>query len=113
MIPLMRYRARYQQMSFEPYGIGIKRNIAEQLGIIPVTYYDRSGKFCHSEDPPWCYQSHGTQAAWTVEDEYRCEGHLDLSRIDKSDLIVFTRFETEAEMIRQKFGYHTVSFQTG
>ena len=36
VIPLMRWRARFGEMSFEPYGIGIRREVAKLIGIRPV-----------------------------------------------------------------------------
>ncbi len=38
VVPLMKWRARYAEMSFEPYGIGIREDLAAELGILPVKY---------------------------------------------------------------------------
>ena len=43
-IPLMKWRSRYRQMSFEPYGIGFERGWALSHGIRPVRYLDAKSK---------------------------------------------------------------------
>ncbi|HVP06705.1 MAG TPA: hypothetical protein VMS71_02605, partial [Candidatus Acidoferrum sp.] len=91
LVPLMRWRARYSQMSFEPYGIGIKRERAPELGILPVHYYDRKIEDCPADVPYWLTQSSGERSDWRQEREYRYRGGFRLDTISPDDLILFCR----------------------
>ncbi|MBF0452186.1 MAG: hypothetical protein HQK75_15905 [Candidatus Magnetomorum sp.] len=104
---LMHWRARYRQMSFEPYGIGIEKRYASMIGIHAVHYYDRLKKKPGHIDP-WLCQSTGTLSNWTLEQEYRCLGDLNLSGIPSEKLICFCYQKDEAENIQQKFGIKTL-----
>lgn len=109
VIPLMKWRARYRQMSFEPYGIGIKREYGLKLGIKPVLYYDKK------EDLPktvlmWLTQSIGKFTDWRNEKEFRylCDFHLE--DIPENRLVLFTYTKEEACFLENKTGITTVSF---
>lgn len=109
VIPLMRWRARFGEMSFEPYGIGLRRAVAERTGIRPVQYGD---KLLERSTPAdyWTCQSPGTRADWREEQEYRHLGDLDFSGIPKDDLAVFCLTPEERAVIGDRFGLRTVSF---
>ncbi len=107
--PLMRWRARYRRMSFEPYGIGLRRSVAEDLGIVPVHYYNAD-----SEEPPdgenrWRWQSSGAITDWRQEQEYRHCGDVDLSAVDDEDMVVFCRFREETECLRRESGLRVIA----
>lgn len=96
-VNLMKWRARYSEMTFEPYGIAIKKKAANNLGIKPVIYgnkelYNR----LESGQRPY-YQSVGTKGFWLPEKEWRHIGDIDLSVIQPEDmkLIVWRRDEIE------------------
>jgi len=72
VIPLMKWRARYRQMSFEPYGIGIKREYGLKLEIKPVHYYSRKDGLAES-NPIWLTQSIGRITDWRHEKESKKE----------------------------------------
>jgi len=81
-IDLFRYRPRLVNPYFEPYGIGIARCVAEELGIRPVLYdsseaYDR----LPDKDKPY-YQNTGADGRlWMGEKEWRYVGDFDLNRV--------------------------------
>ena len=108
VVPLMRWRARYRQMSFEPYGIGITRHTAARDGIGPVTYFDPKSRRPPKEQR-WLWQSTGVHTDWRTEAEYRHHGDLDLTEISDKDLILFCRFHQEAENLQREFGLKTIS----
>jgi hypothetical protein len=112
-VPLMRWRARYGQMTFEPYGLGIKRTVAERMGIAPVTYYDVSAKSAIATLPAWRTQSRGVITNWQAENEYRHCGDLDLSPVPDDALVLFCRFEHEVESLAQATGIRTIPMFTG
>ncbi len=110
MLPLMRWRARYRQMSFEPYGIGIEKTVAQAYGIQPVCYHTSPGKL-PSRCPQWLWQSVGKRSDWRREKEYRFCGDVDLSHIPTKRLLAFCRTPEEAEHVEREFGINAVSFQ--
>ncbi|MDH3892497.1 MAG: hypothetical protein OEV49_15640 [candidate division Zixibacteria bacterium] len=109
LVPLIRWRARYSQMSFEPYGIGIERKTANALGIKPVCYY-QSAEGPPSVIEPWLTQSAGSKSDWRQEKEYRHSGDIDFSAIPKDRLACFCRTSAEAEQLSASTGIRTVPF---
>jgi hypothetical protein len=109
VIPLMRWRARFGEMSFEPYGIGLRRSVAERAGIRPVQYGDKLPEKSAPADY-WICQSPGTRTDWREEQEYRHLGDLDFSGIPKDDLAVFCLTPEERAVISDRFGLRAVSF---
>ncbi len=85
-IDLMKWRARYNEMSFEPYGIAIRKNVAIKIGIKKVIYGDsKEFNSLHETDKPY-FQSIGTKGFWVPEKEWRHIGEIDLSKIKPEDL---------------------------
>lgn len=108
MIPLMRWRTRYAEMSFEPYGIGIERTFASSYGIRPVSYHNGKGE--GEAESSWLRQSEGTKGNWRAEDEWRCKGDLELSEIPREKLVVFCRTPAEARELSRRYGLAAVPF---
>lgn len=109
LLPLIRWRARYRQMSFEPYGIGIHYETATAHGIQPVRYYQ------NTESPPadienWLTQSNGIKSDWRQEQEYRHRGEVDFSEIHLDKLICFCRTREEAELLSATTGITSIPF---
>jgi hypothetical protein len=107
-VPLMRWRARYREMSFEPYGIGLEKQTALQRGIHEVIYDECPEKT--GSQKRWIYQSTGKMGLWTVEKEYRCRGDFSLREIQPEKIICFCFKRDEAEEIERKFKVKAVSF---
>jgi hypothetical protein len=108
ILPLMKWRSRYCQMTFEPYGIGIEKTTARQLGIVQVEYY-RKGEYTKNTIP-WQLQSMGVKTDWQQEVEYRYPGDFSLSGIDRNKILCFCHTRDEAEMFEKLFGIRTYSF---
>lgn len=107
-LPLMRWRTRYHEMTFEPYGVGIHRDAAVTLGITPVTYISE-------EEPPpadlaerWRYQSAGRIGDWRAEAEWRFNGNVELSRVPAEAIRVFCRTEDETARLRESVPFDIV-----
>ena len=64
LLPLMTWRARYRQMSFEPYGLGIRRETALARGLLPVRYYEKKPPVDIDKDKRWLCQSAGRISDW-------------------------------------------------
>jgi hypothetical protein len=108
ILPLMKWRSRYCRMAFEPYGIGIEKTTAMQLGIVPVKYY-RKGEYPKNAIS-WKLQSMGMKTDWQQEMEYRYPGDFSLWDIDHNNILCFCHTRDEAEMIEKLFGIKTHSF---
>ena len=93
-IKLMRWRKRYVRWSFEPYGIAIKKEVAQSCR--PVIYgvpadYNR----LNESDRPF-FQNIGTRGGdWMPENEWRHLGDLDLSTIPQEAVKIFIRSPDE------------------
>ncbi|MEW6051925.1 MAG: hypothetical protein AB1644_12805 [Candidatus Zixiibacteriota bacterium] len=110
LLPLMRWRARYRQMSFEPYGVGIRRDVALRAGIEPVQYVERVERKSGADTKLWLQQTRGRKTDWRREKEYRHRGDFTLKQIAPDDLILFCRTTKEAERLRQSFGLKVIPF---
>jgi hypothetical protein len=108
ILPLMKWRSRYRRMSFEPYGIGIEKTTARQLGIVPVRYY-RKGEYPENM-PFWQLQSRGVKTDWKQEAEYRYPGDFNLSDTDCSKIVCFCHTRDEADVTEKSFGIKTYAF---
>ncbi len=110
LIPLIKWRARYREMSFEPYGVGIKREVAERLGIKPVLYYEPDDAGSVPSADRWRSQSVGQVTDWRREEEYRHLGNLDLSRVPDDALLAVCYAAGEAKRLQSEIGVRTISF---
>ncbi len=108
--PLMRWRARYSEMSFEPYGIGIDTSACDRAGIQPVRYLDKSNSDAGKSDDLWLTQSIGVVTDWRQEKEYRHRGDLSLAQLPPDQLIVVTRTPNEAREIQKRFQLKAIPF---
>jgi hypothetical protein len=106
-IALMRWRKRYREMSFEPYGIGIRKSEAFAGGVKKVTYIDSSDD--KKDEVHWLRQSVGKKGNWTVEDEYRHKGDFPVFMIDRKDVLIICAIPDEALGLSEKFGINAVS----
>ena len=108
---LIRWRSRFQQMSFEPYGIGIEKTFIEKIGIHKVNYISKDEKKDNSSNR-WLDQSLGEITDWQYEMEYRHHGDLDLLRIPADKLILITRTKEESEKLSSQTNIKTFPFTT-
>ena len=107
VVPLMTWRARYGRMSFEPYAIGVSSKTVEDLGILPVHYYDKRDKRSIADLPPWQTQSRGEITDWQTEQEHRHLGNLELKRLAKKDLLLICRLPGEVATLEAATGIRT------
>jgi hypothetical protein len=100
---LMRWRARYREMSFEPYGIGIAAETALALGIRPVDYAGNPAT------PAWLRQTPGTITDWRNECEWRHLGRVDLSTVPRDQLRCYCWGRSEAGELAEQSGVRVVT----
>jgi len=109
-IKLMKWRARYRQMTFEPYGIGIAAGVAESYGIKKVHYYNSDIKKRPESIPNWLTQSIGKITDWRNECEYRHLGNLNFSKIPAENLLLVCHHQSDAEELKRETGIESVFF---
>ncbi len=109
VVSLMRWRARYREMSFEPYGLGIEEQYGLRLGLRPVIYYDRLSTDEIADEDMWLTQSRGKKTDWRQEAEYRYPGDLDIGSIPHEHLIAFCYLPDEAAQIEEMFDVRCIS----
>jgi len=109
-VRLMKWRARYSQMSFEPFGIGVERDYALTHGIKEVNYYDLCQKKQIEGQDNWLWQSAGQKTDWRNEKEFRYQGDYCLSNVPKEKLIIFCHYKEQANIIQNHTGLNTMSF---
>ena len=108
IVPLVTWRSRFRQMSFEPYGIGIEKQYAMGKGVCPVRYYHKNCD--HTDDSErWLWQSVGGKGDWRAEQEYRYKGDFDLSCFPSNRLLALCHTQREAEIIEKSTGLQAVS----
>ena len=110
LLPLMKWRARYRQMSFEPYGLGIRRETALARGVRPVRYYEKKLPAEIEKDKRWLCQSAGRISDWRREKEYRWRGDFFFDDIPSDDIIAVCLNKNEARALENTTGLKTISF---
>jgi len=103
----MRWRARYREMSFEPYGLGVAIDVARELGLQPVDYASRDGT------PEWLRQTPGSIGDWRSEDEWRHPGDVDLTRVPREQVMCWCWREEEAAAITRESGVRAAGLGHG
>lgn len=99
---LFRYRPRLVNPGFEPYGIGITRKKAADLGLRPVLYGTPEAYATLADDDKPFFQNVGRHdGQWRAEHEWRCPGDLHLDRVAPNFLRVLISTEEESAVIEK------------
>jgi hypothetical protein len=101
-VKLMKWRARFVRLNFEPYGIAIDHEFAQTLGIRPVIYgMSNTYSELPIDDKPF-FQNLGEKAGdWEPEQEWRHCGDIDLSLIPSDKMKIIVRRQSEIETMRE------------
>ena len=78
------FRSHLGRWDYEPYGIVIRANVAEQLGIEPVRYYHRREDL-DPKVPSYLTHPIGTTFDWREEREWRTDRDLHLQTLSPND----------------------------
>ena len=104
-LSLMKWRTRYREMSFEPYGIAIEKKWGIENGITAVNYYNPELKEKPNLEEIWYSHSKGIKTDWQKEHEYRYNKDFDLTKVPKDKLLIICykpdeiqKIETESEI---------------
>ncbi|MBD3344235.1 MAG: hypothetical protein GF401_04145 [Chitinivibrionales bacterium] len=109
-LPLIKWRSRYRMMSFEPYGIGIEKEYALTMGILPVVYYSGKPTLPVDKENHYLLQSRGKITDWRQEREFRYKGDFHLGNIPREKPACFCCFSDEAQRIEKKWGIRAYGF---
>jgi hypothetical protein len=108
-VELMRWRARYVRPTFEPYGVAIRVEAAERLGIMPVKYVKTgTGETRNGEESDPLRQGYGV-GDWPKEQEWRGIGDVDLRDLASGEVTVLVPSEEEAEAVREETRFGVIS----
>ena len=100
------FRPHRGRWDFEPYGICIRRSALIAAGARAVGYAtDEDWQELPEEDQPFFQLAKsttrsGNELDWTVEQEWRHIGDVDLDSLDREDVWVFVPTSEEAERLR-------------
>jgi len=102
-VDLMKWRARYREMTIEPYGIAIHKDYADTIGVRKV-FYGSPEMYDYLEDANKPYfQNIGIRGNWMPEKEYRHIGEIDLSFVPSDLMAVIVFRPQEVDLVRQVF----------
>ncbi len=100
-IKLMTWRARYREMTFEPYGLAIESSLADKLEIRRV-FYGNPDMYGYLEPENRDYfQSLGLKGNWMPEREYRHLGDVDVRSIPSGRLIAVVLYPEDVDTVRR------------
>jgi len=95
-LELMRWRRRYVEFSYEPYGVAVRTAALLQRGARIVRYgTPEERKALPVSERPFFQTVSSKKADWRAEREIRLEGDLDLSALNPEDVRIIIRSEAE------------------
>ena len=107
---LARWARHLGRWTFEPYGMGVRRELAPRLGLRPVVYGPPGLYRALPEAERYLFQVADTAGIdWTAEREWRARGDVDLHRWPAADGIVVVPSEEEACTVRRASRFRVVS----
>jgi|GEM_PF-202608 len=97
LLEIIRWRPGFIRWNFEPFGISIRREILESLGAKRVTYgtQDQFDGFPLSQQP--FFQRITPEKDWSLEEEWRLPGDLDLGNISDQDALVWVQSPSQVD----------------
>lgn len=93
------FRPHLRRWDYEPYGIAIQRVWLEQHGAKPVEYIEDAHPLHHFQQVRYSNGDEGTRVDWSLEQEIRIEGDLDLRTVGPAAMFYFVRTRSEAQRL--------------
>jgi len=106
---LMKWRNKYNEMSYEPYGIGIDREEALKRGFKKVLYCDLNEYKKLTVEEKKINHTSGIKTNWSEEQEYRYFGDLDMKQIPNEKKICICQNSDESIYVEKKYVIKTYS----
>lgn len=111
-LKLMRWRPRWSRWSFEPYGVAIRRRVAEMIGIRPVRYVeDYEWKSIPDSAKPLTHRKGKKADIWPAEREWRAVGDVPLESLSEYDLCVIVRSAGERAIADRTRDLRVIHFE--
>jgi hypothetical protein len=102
LLDIIRWRPGFVRWNFEPYGISIKKQKLKSLGARPVTYGTLEQYEGLSETEKLFFQSIESKGKdWSIEEEWRLPGDLDLSKLHSEDAIIWVMNSREVGKLQE------------
>lgn len=98
------FRKHLARWDFVPYGLAIRKSVLQSAGCKEVIYGDDSDwKTLSGDNRPWfqLQTSKNGKIDWTLEQEWRLVGDLDLKKIGADDAFAFVKTQTDAERLSE------------
>lgn len=103
-VHLMKYRARYREMTFEPFGIALPLRLTQQSDLHPVRYCSPTEYATLSAaERLFAHREGAAQTNWRAEREWRRNGDLDLTPL-VDHITVLTENAAQAETLSRDCG---------
>jgi hypothetical protein len=102
LLEIISWRPGFIRWNFEPCGISIRRQTLESLGARPVIY---GSEYRYAQlpdrDKPFFQPIESSGKDWSIEEEWRLPGDLNLNMIHKEDAIVWVMNSSEVLEIQK------------
>lgn len=90
--------------TFEPYGIGIRKNILKEMGAQPVIYTSETEFRILPEDDKFRFQPHQPpKIDWSLEKEWRIPANVSLNHLSPEDMVIVVSTPEESAIINKDF----------
>lgn len=108
------YRSALMRWNFEPYGIGIDKNLAVELGLKEVKYGTPDDFKAMSKDEKHLFQvKNSGDLSWTGEGEWRSSGDVNLSELPQDKCVVLVKSEADRKFVEEYTGFRVVGLDNG
>ncbi len=96
---LRTFRPHLRRWDYEPYGVAIQKWWLEQQGARPVEYVEHGSPIHHFQQMRYSKGSNASRVDWSLEQEYRFTGDLDLRTVPGDAMFYFVRTSSEAQQL--------------
>ncbi len=107
---LMKWRARFREMTFEPYGIAIPIDVAENLKISRAIYGEPEVYELLSPKNRPFFQPVSAKSWWLPEKEWRHIGNFNLDEVDNDRIVAIAMTPEESTKLASEVGIRVVSY---
>ena len=111
ILKLLRWCPRQVNWNFEPYGLALKRNAVEKLGIRPAIYATPEiYKRLPDKDKPFFQNRGDADVDWSVEKEWRHSGDLNFEDIAPNEIAFIVWDQDEKLQLESISRFKVLSF---
>lgn len=89
LLPRRCFRPHLGRWDYEPFGVAIRRDVADDLGIQPVIYGTAAERSQLAPASRFRFHPIGKTYDWRTEQEWRCLGSIDLDKLDRDCVRIF------------------------